>query len=91
MRSNKLQSVILLCGLLLGFLVLCDRTVPGQAPATKPSVKWEYMSLLDDNVDDKMVRDLDEFGQQGWELVTITRPGSPNQHQLSCVLKRVKP
>jgi len=91
MRTNRHRDVMLVAALIVGLLILWNRTVPGQAPAGKPMVKWEYRSsgtldVFGSRFDEK----LDKWGREGWELVTTTRP-NPNNRDIICMFKRALP
>ncbi len=68
MRSDRLAALIG-AAIVLGLLGVRGSVSPGQEPAAKPSVAWEYKiaSFLGEDEE----KSLSNLGQQGWELVAV--------------------
>jgi hypothetical protein len=91
MRTDRHRDVMLVAALIVGLLILLSRTVPGQAPAGKPVVKWEYRSSgILDVFGGHLDEELNKWGREGWELVTTTKP-DPNDRSIICLFKRALP
>jgi hypothetical protein len=89
MRSNRWMGIVAAGGLLLGLLSFWGPMSPGQAPAARLGVAWEYKTaFLNSGGDPQESLNIlgNQLGRQGWELVTIVE----HDRELLCVFKRVK-
>ena len=90
MRFNWPMRIAAVCGLLLGLLLNWIPASHGQAREAKPGVIWEYKTTFIRAGGDPQAplnKLGNEFGPQGWELVTIVEHGG----EWGCVFKRAKP
>lgn len=77
MSTNRWMCLVAITVLLVGLLAVLVPTSPGQAPAAKPVVIWEYKLHFAGNEDH--LESLNKLGLQGWEMVTAynTDPQRP--------------
>lgn len=77
MNTSRWMSFAAMSVLMVGLLAVLVPTSPGQAPAAKPRVSWEYKTQYHPG-GLAPVREMNELGQQGWELVGYSRL-TPNE------------
>jgi hypothetical protein len=90
MKSNRWIGGAALSGLLIALLAIGNTSSPGQAPAAKPAVAWEYKSTMVGN-DEDLHSTLNGWGAQGWEMVTAYTRGVGGQGGVVYLFKRAKP
>jgi len=73
MRFNKWVGLVVVAGLAAGLLLFGNASSPGQVPAAKAGVVWEYKTYMGatGSADDR----LNELGLEGWELVGFAQTG----------------
>ena len=84
MNTNRWMGFAAMSVLMVGMLAVLVPTSPGQAPAAKPVVNWEYKTYF---FQGNAAQNLDEFGHQGWELVGFTRHRR-DENEIMYVFKR---
>jgi hypothetical protein len=75
---------------LIALLALRNTASPGQAPAAKPAVAWEYKETVVGN-DEDLHSTLNAWGAQGWEMVTAYTRGRDGMGGVVYLCKRAKP
>jgi hypothetical protein len=71
MRSNRSIGVAAAIGLLIGALTFWTPATPGQAPALRPGVIWEYKLWYFGPNSGDHTEMLNKLGQDGWELAEV--------------------
>jgi hypothetical protein len=86
MRPNRFLGIVAMVGLPLWLLALGLSPSAGQDPGVRPAVVWEYKTFFGHRRQDDD-RALNQFGQEGWELVVI---GEDPRELVRYVFKRPK-
>jgi hypothetical protein len=86
MKSKDWGRVAVAASLLVGLITIWISASPGQPPATKPGVVWEYKLHYAGNEDP--LPSLNKWGLEGWELVTAYN--TDPQRPVVYVFKRAK-
>jgi hypothetical protein len=86
MRNNKWVGFVAGAGLAVGLLTLGNASSPGQVPAAKAGVVWEYKTHFGPTGQDAD-EVLNGAGREGWELVAI---GDDSRNLVRYVFKRPK-
>jgi hypothetical protein len=85
MKTTRCMGLAMMSVLMVGLLAILVPTGSGQAPAVNPGILWEYTTYRP-SVAVAPPKDLNELGQQGWELVGLST--SDQRHETLYVFKR---
>jgi hypothetical protein len=88
MRRQVLIAVTFLAGCVVGGV--SSQMVAPPARAGIAYAKWEYYCFTVSNEPDPLTKNLNDLGQQGWELTSATGQGDYNSYTTLC-MKRARP
>ncbi len=67
MKQNRWMGFAGLSALMISLLAVWGPASPGQAPAEKPQVVWEYKVVEQPSYPDDFAKTFESLGSHGWE------------------------